>query len=117
MIYLGKYYQDMGFTNSLIIPRYTSADASEYRIIMINNVDKTTIINDTTIDDNIEQNSDSPFYYKFDSVNLTGIKDGEYTVTLFTDDELVFSGLMTFRDKKPGNASVYNTSSGYIVYG
>ena len=50
MIYLGKYYEDNGYKTGMLIPRLADVDSSIYTIVAINNVDKTSMTWDASID-------------------------------------------------------------------
>lgn len=118
MIYLGKYYEDMGVNTSINITRIEhlpdDEDTVKYVLNLINNVSKQSYIYDT--DDGMTQISDNPYYYTFDNIDTDSLTDGEYTYTLYKNDVNVASGLLTYRANAPKDTTTYNKTNEYIVY-
>lgn len=115
MIYLGQYYEDKGYNTDLNIPRYQIIDSSmhNYTIVIVNNITKNTV----SQSENLINDSSSDYYYSFSGFDTSNLTDGEYTISLFEDNNLVFDGLLAFRNEPKVDASVYNTATKYIVYG
>lgn len=119
MIYIGKYYKDKGYNTYFNVPRTTEKVEGEkyhYQLVFVNNITKKEIILDNEIDDNIEDDSTSEYYYQFNNLNFSDFDEGEYTFSLYQDEVLVYQGLVTYRNAIPTNSSVYNTETNYIVY-
>lgn len=121
MIYLGKYYKDLGVNTDLNIPRtdYVSiedAEALEYKyvLVLVNNITKQIARYDT--DNGMKQSSDNPYYYTFTDIDTDNLTDGEYTYTLYEDNVQVASGLLTYRQNAPVNKTVYEKTTEYVVY-
>ena len=112
MIYLGQYYEDKGYNTDLNIPRSQLDDYSihQYRIVIVNNITKNIVSQSDLIND-----SSSDYYYKFSDFDTTNLSDGEYTLSLYSDDNLVYDGLLSFRNAPKADVSVYNTTTKYIV--
>lgn len=114
MIYIGKYYEDKGYNTDLNIPRYHLDDTRdhEYCIVIVNNITKETV----SQSENLINDSSSDYFYTFSGFDTSVLTDGEYTISLFEDENQVFDGLLAFRNEPKIDASVYNTATKYIVY-
>lgn len=117
MIYLGKYYEDLGVNTDLNITRTEyiySERAAMYRLVLVNNITKQTFSYDT--DDGMEETSSNPYYYTFTNIDTDILSDGEYTYTLYENNAQVASGLLTYRKNAPDNKTVYENPTEYVVY-
>lgn len=114
MIYLGQYYEDKGLNTSLNIPRYTLDDAEEhqYTIEIVNNITKNSLYQS----ENLVNDSSSEYYYSFLGLDTSSLSDGEYTLSLFEDETLVYEGILSYRNAAKTDVSVYNTPTKYVVY-
>lgn len=114
MTYIGKYYEDKGYKTGIYIPKLDyNIDASVLIIRAINNVDKTSMSWDVSVN----QENSTYFYYNFIGLDTTSISEGEYTLYLYTDGVEAYSGLMSYRNSTPVNSSVYDNPTEYVVYG
>ena len=115
MIYLGKYYEDLGTNTSINITRTNYVlDDGEYVLELTNNISNKTYRFDTN--NGMTQISNNPFYYTFDNIDTFSLEDGEYTYVLYENDVNVASGLLTYRSSAPKDTTTYNKTNEYIVY-
>ena len=113
MTYLGKYYEDKGCKTGVFIPTLDyDSDASTYRIWAINNVDKTSM----TWDVSINQETSTVFYNEFIGLSTENLSEGEYSLFLYVNGKEAYSGLMSYRNTKPADSSVYHNPTEYVVY-
>lgn len=62
----------------------------------------------------VQDLEDSSLFYHFQT-NFQGLDEGEYRIELYSDGEIVSTGLMTIGTNNT-NSKNYNTEDGYIQY-
>ncbi len=98
--------------SSILIPRHTYIDYGSYTLILTSNMS-----NPTTIVNGMSNISANTFYYKFQLSIPDSLPYGEYTYTLYNEDNLVVeTGLLTYGNFDRTGLVSKNTSQNKIQY-